>query len=78
VGAMVFARWPKNQAFRVGVAMVPRGEMGLAIASLGLASGYMGNEVYGIAVMSVAISTVIAVPLMKILYAERVAPLEGH
>ncbi|MBS7626687.1 cation:proton antiporter [Candidatus Bathyarchaeota archaeon] len=77
-GAMVFVRWPKNQAFRIGVSMVPRGEMGFAIASLGLASGYMDGGVYGIAVMSVAISTVVAVPLMKILYAERVAPLEGH
>jgi Kef-type K+ transport system membrane component KefB len=77
-GAMVFAKWPKSQAFKIGVAMVPRGEMGFAIASLGLASGYMGSEVYGIAVMSVAVSTVVAVPLMKILYAEKIAPLEGH
>ncbi|MGQ9639643.1 MAG: cation:proton antiporter [Candidatus Bathyarchaeia archaeon] len=75
-GAAALAKWPRNQALRIGVAMVPRGEMGFAIASLGLASGYLESEVYGIAVMAVAVSTIVAVPLMKILYAERVAPLE--
>lgn len=56
---------PKD-ALRIGVGMSPRGEMGLIIAGIGLASGFIGDQVFSLAVVSVALTTLIGMPALKI------------
>ena len=46
--------------------MSPRGEVGLVIAGIGLASGLIGDAVFSLSVAAVALSTVIGMPLLKI------------
>lgn len=52
-----------RSAIRVGVGMVPRGEVGLVVASLGLAAGIIDARLYGAVLMMVAVTTLVA-PLL--------------
>ena len=49
-----------SSAVRVGVGMVPRGEVGLVVASLGLAAGIIDAPLYGAVLMMVAATTLVA------------------
>jgi Kef-type K+ transport system membrane component KefB len=53
-----------RQALAVGVGMVPRGEVGLIVASVGLAAGIVTAPVYGMVLLVVVATTVIAPPLL--------------
>jgi predicted transcriptional regulator len=47
-------------ALRVGLGMLPRGEVALIIAGAGLASGAIGSDVFGVSVMMTIVTTVLA------------------
>lgn len=49
-------------AIRIGLGMVPRGEVALIVAGIGLSAGIIPNYIFGIAVMMTLITTVIAPP----------------
>lgn len=54
--------------FAIGLAMVPRGEVGLIFAELGRSSGIFNNEVYAAVVMVIALTTLLPPFVMKWLY----------
>lgn len=59
----------RRESLAVGVGMVPRGEVGILVASLGLSLGVVGPDLYGAVIgMSIA-TTLIAPPLLKPLFA---------
>ena len=58
----------KADAIRVGVGMVPRGEVGMVVAQLGLAYGILSQSSYGVVVFMSVATTVVAPPLIKIAY----------
>ena len=51
-------------AYRIGVGMVPRGEVALIIASIGLAAGAISSDVFSASIMMTMLTTVIAPPLL--------------
>jgi Kef-type K+ transport system membrane component KefB len=51
--------------FLVGVGMIPRGEVGLIFASLGLARGVLDARLYGLLVMVVLATTLITPPWLR-------------
>ncbi len=51
-------------ALRVGAGMIPRGEVALIIAGIGLANGYLTQEVFGIGILMTLITTVVAPPAL--------------
>lgn len=51
-------------AFRIGAGMLPRGEVTLIIAGVGLASGAIGQDMFGVAIMSLLIASVITPPIL--------------
>lgn len=55
-------RWP------VGVGMVPRGEVGLIFAGVGLAAGVIAANLYSALVVVVMLTTFLAPPWLKALY----------
>ncbi len=57
----------RREALAVGVGMVPRGEVGLITASLGLAVGLVTREVYAQAVVLVLVTTLITPGLLRYL-----------
>ncbi|AIZ56668.1 Na(+)/H(+) antiporter [Candidatus Methanoplasma termitum] len=48
----------------IGMGMVPRGEVGMIVASIGLASGVMSSEIYGAVIVMAVSTTIIAPPLL--------------
>ena len=51
-------------ALRVGAGMIPRGEVALIVAGIGLSSGVIGRDVFGIAVLMTVVTTLIAPPTL--------------
>ena len=49
---------------RIGAGMVPRGEVALIIAGLGLSSGYLTQEIFGIGILMTLVTTVVAPPAL--------------
>ncbi len=58
----------RADALRVGVGMVPRGEVGMVVAQIGLRMGAMSDAVYGIVVFMSVATTLAAPPLLKIAF----------
>lgn len=54
-------------ALRIGVGMVPRGEVALIIAGIGISGGYIDKQLFGIVVLMTLLTTVIPPPLLKLL-----------
>ena len=58
----------KADALRVGVGMIPRGEVGMVVAQIGLGFGILSKSSYGIVVFMSVATTIVAPPLIKIAY----------
>ncbi len=59
----------KRSALIVGVGMVPRGEVGIIVASLGKGAGVFTDQLFAIIVAMSLLTSVIAPPLLKMLMA---------
>lgn len=55
-------------ALRVGVGMIPRGEVGMVVAQIGLGFGILSRGSYGVVVFMSVATTIVAPPLIKIAY----------
>ncbi|WP_245584615.1 cation:proton antiporter [Spirochaeta cellobiosiphila] len=55
----------KKGALRIGFGMIPRGEVSLIIAGIGLSSGYLSPDLFGIAVIMTLISVLVAPSLFE-------------
>jgi len=68
-------RLGREQALQVGVGMVPRGEVGLIVASIGLGLSAISDEVYAVVIIMVLITTLAAPPALRLLLSRHPAPL---
>ncbi len=67
-GCMLGAMWAgfeRKAAFRVGVGMISRGEVGLIIASVGLSAGIIGIEVFSMMILMVLVTTLVTPVWLK-------------
>lgn len=60
-----------RQRLAVGVGMVPRGEVGLVFAGVGLSAGVVTQEMYAAVVAMVIVTTFLAPPLLKVIFTRR-------
>jgi Kef-type K+ transport system membrane component KefB len=58
----------KANALRVGVGMIPRGEVGMIVAQIGLGFGILSRSSYAVVVFMSVATTIAAPPLIKIAY----------
>lgn len=65
-----------RRAGQVGMGMVPRGEVGIIVAQIGLSLAVIGAELYGVVLFMAVATTVIAPPFLKLFYANEVAARE--
>jgi Kef-type K+ transport system membrane component KefB len=63
----------RRSAAIVAVGMVPRGEVGIIVATVGLSREIITNELYGVVVAMSIITTLIPPPFLKALFAGRAA-----
>jgi Kef-type K+ transport system membrane component KefB len=59
----------RKSALIVGTGMVPRGEVGLIVASVGLSEGLIGRDLFGVIVTMSILTTLVAPPALKALFA---------
>jgi Kef-type K+ transport system membrane component KefB len=66
----LFVRFNLLGATRIGIGMLPRGEVALIVAGVALAKGAITHDIYGVAIMATAVTTFLApillVPLLRI------------
>jgi Kef-type K+ transport system membrane component KefB len=65
-----------RRAAQVGMGMVPRGEVGIIVAQIGLSLAVIGAELYGVVLFMAVATTLIAPPFLKTLYASEKAARE--
>ena len=65
-----------RRAAQVGMGMVPRGEVGIIVAQIGLSLAVIGAELYGVVLFMAVATTLIAPPFLKTLYANEKAASE--
>jgi Kef-type K+ transport system membrane component KefB len=58
----------RADALRIGLGMVPRGEVGMVVAQLGLTLGMISRPIYGVVVAMAVISTLLAPPFVALAY----------
>ncbi len=77
VGAFIIKEpWPARWA--IGLAMTPRGEVGLIFAELGRVSGIFSNEVHAGMVIVIALTTLLPPFIMKWFYGRYAGRMSGY
>lgn len=61
-------RLGRMDMLRVGVGMVPRGEVGMVVAQIGLSLGVITLALYAVVVLMTVVTTVVAPPMLKYAY----------
>ncbi len=65
IGALHLGR---RDMLRIGVGMIPRGEVGMVVAQIGLSLGVMDKALYAVVVLMTVVTTVVAPPMLKYAY----------
>lgn len=60
----------RQQALQIGMGMVPRGEVGIIVAQIGLGLGVMSSALYGVIVFMAIATTLIAPPFLIVIFKE--------
>lgn len=72
IGKLFSGLFLKNESikskFAIGTAMIPRGEVGLIFASVGLTAGVLKNDVYASIILVIALTTLLAPIGLKYIY----------
>lgn len=61
----------RRDAMRIAIGMIPRGEVGVVVAQVGLSGGMLTSGIYGTIVFISLVTTVLAPPLLRIAYRGR-------
>lgn len=67
----VFMRFNPLGALRIGIGMLPRGEVALIVAGVGLAKGLVGQDIFGVSVLMTLVTTIVAPLVMVRIFDER-------
>jgi Kef-type K+ transport system membrane component KefB len=62
-------RLGRKDMLRIGFGMVPRGEVGMVVAQLGLSMAVIGKPIYSVVVFMAVATTIVAPPLLNMAYA---------
>ena len=76
-GAALLGGFNRQEALRVGIGMVSRGEVGLIVASFAVGQGLMSADSFSITVFMVIIATLVTPPMLRAAYrSDSETPLE--
>lgn len=68
IAGSMFLREPMHVRWAVGIAMVPRGEVGLIFAELGRVNGILVDDVYAATIIVIALTTLLPPFILRFLY----------
>jgi len=66
----------RRDAARIGVGMMPRGEVGMVVAQIGLSLGVITQSIYAVVVFMAVATTLAAPPLLNLSYRDLMRPGE--
>jgi len=72
----LFLNFNMRGAARIGVGMVPRGEVALIIAGIGLSTGIIGDEVFSIVMIMMFVTTLMTPPVLDRLFSSEKSGLK--
>lgn len=58
-------------ALRIGLGMLPRGEVALIVAGIGISNGIISSELFGVSILMTLITTIMAPPLLLKLFTDQ-------
>ncbi len=64
----LFMGFNKLGASRIGLGMIPRGEVALIIAGIGLSNGILDQKIFGVSIMMTLITTLVSPPVLSAVY----------
>jgi Kef-type K+ transport system membrane component KefB/mannitol/fructose-specific phosphotransferase system IIA component (Ntr-type) len=64
----LFMGFNKLGASRIGLGMIPRGEVALIIAGIGLSNGILDQRIFGVSIMMTLITTLVSPPVLSAVY----------
>ncbi|MBN2790770.1 MAG: cation:proton antiporter [Candidatus Delongbacteria bacterium] len=67
----LFTGFNKLGSLRIGLGMVPRGEVGFIIAGIGLSNNFIDSEIYGIVILMILMSILIPPPLLNMVLKDK-------
>lgn len=67
----------KSDAIKIGVGMIPRGEVGMVVAQIGLTMGVISQGIYGVVVFMAVATTIVAPPLLSLVFTKRPENVEA-
>jgi fructose-specific phosphotransferase system IIA component len=74
LGKLIGCGWPSlylgfniHGALRIGCGMVPRGEVALIIAGIGITAGILTEQLFGVVIMMTLVTTIVAPPALSII-----------
>ncbi len=68
----------KRSARIIGTGMVPRGEVGIIVASLGLQAATFSNTMYAVIIGMSLLTAMVAPPALKFLFANGISPTQEN
>lgn len=63
-----------QDAVRIGVGMIPRGEVGMVVAQIGLTMGVISRPIYGVVVAMAVATTILTPPLLALVFRKTPRP----
>lgn len=57
-----------RKAGQIGMGMVPRGEVGIVVAQIGIAMAVINSSIYGVVLVMAVVTTLIAPPFLRLLF----------
>ena len=67
-GMALFGGFNLKGAFRIGTGMIPRGEVTLIMAGLGLSIGVLDQGLFGVTIMTMFLSSIAAPPIIQLAF----------
>jgi Kef-type K+ transport system membrane component KefB/mannitol/fructose-specific phosphotransferase system IIA component (Ntr-type) len=61
----LFLGFNPRGSLRIGIGMVPRGEVALIIAGIGLSGGILDPSIFGVAILMIMVTSIVAPPLFS-------------
>ena len=75
----LFFNFNARGALRIGVGMVPRGEVALIVAGIGLSTGALQHEAFSISLLMIFLTTMVTPPLLaRLLASDKPGLRKGH
>ena len=65
-GPALFLGFNVKGGFRIGAGMIPRGEVALIVAGIGLSAGIVSQSLFGIVILMTLLTTLVAPPILNI------------